>query len=361
MDKFKELLDKFQSEFPAFEQRYEAFVDEVDKLKSTQTLCQHDIKHYRMFMQMLKQEMKTIDTKDNILSEIELSVIKNTFDEKEHLLREMEDCLPKQNGYYLSIVLGSVNVSFPNKQDKFAYKNNYENFKIAVSAIIAVLALLLYSCIQVRLMDSIFHLFIVWYYCTLTIRERILIQNGSRIKGWWATYHFILTAEAAVMLIWPHSESYAAFRDQFMLYTFYTAIVQCIQYYYQIGCLYKLRALGERPSMDITVDGYMSWMSKRLSFLLIFLILAYAFQFFNAYALYCIYQQSYCNEWQPLVVGAIYAFVCVGNMLTTVHVIRQKFSKLTPVKRNIMCKKYSISQHADDMFQPADANEKKNK
>lgn len=52
------------------------------------------------------------------------------------------------------------------------------------------------------LLDSIIHLLIVWYYCTLTIRERILMQNGSRIKGWWAMYHFILTAEAAVMLIW---------------------------------------------------------------------------------------------------------------------------------------------------------------
>lgn len=51
-------------------------------------------------------------------------------------------------------------------------------------------------------------------------------------------------------------------------------------------------------SILFCADGYMSWMSKRLSFLLIFLILAYAFQFFNAYALYCIYQQSYCNEWQ---------------------------------------------------------------
>lgn len=95
------------------------------------------------------------------------------------------------------------------------------------------------------LLDSIFHLLIVWYYCTLTIRERILMQNGSRIKGWWATYHFILTVEAAVMLIWyvaffvtfplkdlhhhhafvmfcrPSSRSYSEFRDQFMFYSFY--------------------------------------------------------------------------------------------------------------------------------------------
>lgn len=38
----------------------------------------------------------------------------------------------------------------------------------------------------------------------------------------------------------------------------FSVIVQCMQYYYQMGCLYKLRALGERPSMDITVGEFLS-------------------------------------------------------------------------------------------------------
>lgn len=29
--------------------------------------------------------------------------------------------------------------------------------------------------------------------------------------------------------------------------------VQFLQYYYQSGCLYRLRALGERHTMDLTV------------------------------------------------------------------------------------------------------------
>ena len=32
--------------------------------------------------------------------------------------------------------------------------------------------------------------------------------------------------------------------------------VQFLQYYYQSGCLYRLRALGERHNMDLTVGGY---------------------------------------------------------------------------------------------------------
>lgn len=32
--------------------------------------------------------------------------------------------------------------------------------------------------------------------------------------------------------------------------------VQFLQYYYQSGCLYRLRALGERHNMDLTVGEW---------------------------------------------------------------------------------------------------------
>lgn len=31
--------------------------------------------------------------------------------------------------------------------------------------------------------DAAFNFLLVWYYCTLTIRESILINNGSRCAG----------------------------------------------------------------------------------------------------------------------------------------------------------------------------------
>lgn len=31
-----------------------------------------------------------------------------------------------------------------------------------------------------RVMDAVFNFLLVWYYCTLTIRESILISNGSK-------------------------------------------------------------------------------------------------------------------------------------------------------------------------------------
>ncbi|KAL5962625.1 hypothetical protein TSMEX_009655 [Taenia solium] len=359
MEEMKQMVEKFESEFDAFEKRYEQYIELSERIKADQNACKRDIKHYKMYIKMLRSKLSRLESSPSVHDQVELAVMKNSFEDKAHILRDMEDCLPKQNGLYLRIILGTVDVSFTSKQDKFEYKNNYENFKITVSAIISIYALFLYFFNQYSLLDSIIHLLIVWYYCTLTIRERILMQNGSRIKGWWAMYHFILTAEAAVMLIWPSSRSYSEFRDQFMLYVFYILIVQCMQYYYQVGCLYKLRALGERPSMDITVDGYMSWMSSRLSFVLVFLLSAYAFQIHNAYILYHISQAPYCQEWQPAVVGLIYAFVATGNLLTTLMVVKQKLALLNPRKRGYLSKKYSTSFHSEPRGVTPDSRKEK--
>lgn len=82
--------------------------------------------------------------------QLQIALMRNSFEDKWLTLREMEDCLPKQNGLYLRIILGPVDVSFNNKQDKFEYKNNYENFKITVSAIISLFALFLYFFNSIR-------------------------------------------------------------------------------------------------------------------------------------------------------------------------------------------------------------------
>jgi len=63
-------------------------------------------------------------------------------------------------------------------------------------------------------------------------------------------------------------------------------LVQFLQFRYQRGCLYRLRALGERHNMDITIEGFHSWMWRGLSFLLPFLFVGYFYQLYNAYVLY---------------------------------------------------------------------------
>lgn len=93
----------------------------------------------------------------------------------------MEQLLPRESGTYLKIILGSVNVSILDRKARYDYKDQYEQFKLIVNLIGVVLA-----CTNLyfnhRTLDLVFMFLIVWYYCTLTIRESILKVNGSRIK-----------------------------------------------------------------------------------------------------------------------------------------------------------------------------------
>lgn len=118
------------------------------------------------------------------------------------------------------IILGNVNVSILNRAEKVRYKDDYEKFKFILNIIgltMAVLNLL----INFRALELAFMFLLVWYYCTLTIRESILKVNGSRIKGWWRLHHFISTVCAGVLLIWPQGEVWQLFRMQFMYFNVY--------------------------------------------------------------------------------------------------------------------------------------------
>ncbi|MEE6503989.1 hypothetical protein FKM82_005037 [Ascaphus truei] len=94
-------------------------------------------------------------------------------------------------------------------------------------------------------------------------------KNG--IKGWWVSHHYVSTFLSGVMLTWPNGLMYQIFRNQFLAFSIFQSCVQFLQYYYQSGCLYRLRALGERNHLDLTVEGFQSWMWRGLTFLLPFL------------------------------------------------------------------------------------------
>lgn len=52
----------------------------------------------------------------------------------------------------------------------------------------------------------------------------------------------------------------------FSCFVLHSDFVQFLQYYYQSGCLYRLRALGERHNMDLTVGGLCVLFSSLFSY-----------------------------------------------------------------------------------------------
>ncbi|XP_019952906.1 ion channel TACAN [Paralichthys olivaceus] len=254
-----------------------------------------------------------------------IAEIEESIRDRTNAFCEMEAFLPRKNGLYLSLVLGNVNVTLLNKQSKFAYKDEYEKFKLVLTVILFAFSFTCRFLFSYRALDALFNFLLVWYFCTLTIRESILINNGSRIKGWWVFHHYVSTFLSGVMLTWPDGALYQMFRNQFLTYCLYQSFVQFLQCYYQSGCLYRLRALGERHNMDLTVEGFQSWMWRGLTFLLPFLFLCHFWQLYNSITLFKMSQLPECKEWQVVMCGCTYMVLFMGNFFTTLGVVYQKY------------------------------------
>lgn len=239
-------------------------------------------------------------------------------------LSKFRDSYPRMGDFYLRTILGPLNVNLIEKDARLKYKEEYERFKLILNLIIFLVSFITIF-VNYKALDAALQFLLVWYHCTLTIRESILIANGSRIHGWWRALQFITTIQAGIIILWPDGPSYAEFRRQFLLYTVYTAFLQYLQFYYQHSCLYRLRALGERYDMDVTLQGFHSWMWKGLSFLLPPLYGGYIFQWYNAYKLYQLYQQPETHEWHVILISFIYFVIFLGNIVTTTLVVSQKF------------------------------------
>lgn len=78
--------------------------------------------------------------------------------------------------------------------------------------------------------------------------------------------------------------------------------------------------------MDITIEGFHSWMWRGLSFLLPFLFAGYLFQLYNAFRLY---ELSYHSEatWHVSVLSVMFLILFLGNTTTTIMVIPQKLKE----------------------------------
>uniref|UniRef100_A0A147A584 Transmembrane protein 120A n=1 Tax=Fundulus heteroclitus TaxID=8078 RepID=A0A147A584_FUNHE len=322
--------DDLEKDFQHIQEAHRLYKQKLEEVTRLQNSCSSAIARQRKKLRELASSLKRCKenlSTSNLKPEERESIaeMEESIKEKTSAFFEMEGFLPKKNGLYLTLVLGNVNVTLLNKQAKFAYKDEYEKFKLILTVILFLFSFTCRFLFSYRVLDALFNFLLVWYYCTLTIRESILISNGSRIKGWWVFHHYLSTFLSGVMLTWPDGALYQMFRNQFLSYNLYQSFVQFLQYYYQSGCLYRLRALGERHNMDLTVEGFQSWMWRGLTFLLPFLFFGHFWQLYNSITLFGMFQLPECKEWQVLMCGCSYMVLFMGNLYTTLRVVYQKY------------------------------------
>ncbi|XP_007422816.1 transmembrane protein 120B [Python bivittatus] len=318
-------LDSQQNSLPINE-THKIYRHKLEELTSLQGACSSSIQKQKQRLKELQYKFQRCKSQGGLETELILQ-INNQIRDRQNAFFDMEAYLPKKNGLYLNLVLGNVNVTLLSNQAKFAYKDEYEKFKLYLTIILLLGAVACRFVLHYRVTDEVFNFLLVWYYCTLTIRESILISNGSRIKGWWVSHHYISTFLSGVMLTWPDGLVYQMFRNQFLAFSIFQSCVQFLQYYYQSGCLYRLRALGKRNHLDLTVEGFQSWMWRGLAFLLPFLFFGHFWQLYNAITLFELSRHKKCKEWQVSVLALTFLILFLGNFLTTLKVVHTKFQK----------------------------------
>lgn len=323
-----------EEEYQQLQETHRMYLQKLDEISKLQKNCSSSIYHQKKRLKEMSYLVKKCKgpSKEDAKK---LDEIKEKIKTRPNAFSEMEAFLPKKNGLYLSLVLGNVNVTLLSKQSKFAYKDEYERFKLYLTVVLMLFSFICYFFVSYRFLDAILNFLLVFYYSTLTIRESILITNGSRIKGWWVFHHYISAFLSGVMLTWPDGNLYKMFRNQFLSYSVYQSFVQCLQCYYQSGCLYRLRALGERHNMDLTVEGFQSWMWKGLTFLLPFLFFGHFWQLFNGLSLFRMAQLPDCKEWQVMMCGVCFLILFLGNFFTTVAVVRQKLKTRNQKRKSL--------------------------
>jgi len=317
--------EELSGEYSDFSELHKEYRKKLDEMQSLQKKCIAGVRHQRYRLSAIQKQLGHVKgkgitegqktAKDNLNKDIL---------RRKAQLSQMEDYLPRPSGRYLKTILGSVNMSILDKEAKYQYKEQYEQFKLIVMLIGMAISLInLY--VNHRLLDRAFMFLIVWYYCTLTIRESILRVNGSKIKGWWRAHHFISTALGGVLLVWEDGPCFQKFRNQLMWFNIYLAFLSYLQFTYQRGCLYRLKSLGLRNNeMDITIDGFHSWMWKGLSFLLPFLTVGYVWQLYNAHTLYQMSQWETC-AWPVPTLSFLFLVLGSGNIFTTCLTVFSKF------------------------------------
>ncbi|XP_024614419.1 transmembrane protein 120B isoform X2 [Neophocaena asiaeorientalis asiaeorientalis] len=299
---------ELEGEFQELQDTHRIYRQKLEELTALQTSCSSSISKQKTRLKDLKRMLQRYKRHASRKEAELIQQLGANVKERQNVFFDMEAYLPKKNGLYLNLVLGNVNVTLLSNQAKFAYKDEYEKFKLYLTIILLLGAVACRFVLHYRVTDEVFNFLLVWYYCTLTIRESILISNGSRIKGWWVSHHYVSTFLSGVMLTWPNGLIYQKFRDQFLAFSIFQSCVQFLQYYYQRGCLYRLRALGERNHLDLTVEGFQSWMWRGLTFLLPFLFCGHFWQLYNAITLFELSSHEECREWQ---VWCLCVCVCV--------------------------------------------------
>lgn len=315
------------SELKKFKKQYESYDRAINELFARRDACVAELKRQLGNLNEIRGEIESGSAQEEAGGHI------RTIESQIETLKTFQWSFPQENHRIFRIIFGSVNVTLFRLADRYAYKKEYESFKIHRTMVALAASILLYALGPgYRGSEHVFHFYNMACYVITTLRELILIANGSRIRGWWLLHHYLSIMATSIMAVWHNSPHYLQIRPTYLSFIIFISTLSILQYNYQMKRLYKMIALNKAHAMDTSSEVAVgtTW---SFSFLLIFLLIGYMWEFLLSYQLMGIAQGIYNDEsssngmWQSICLSLLFAILGVGNMLTTLRTAHSKFLK----------------------------------
>eukprot|EP01138_Halocafeteria_seosinensis_P004380 gb/GECG01004480.1/.p1 GENE.gb/GECG01004480.1/~~gb/GECG01004480.1/.p1 ORF type:complete len:461 (+),score=42.66 gb/GECG01004480.1/:1-1383(+) len=212
-------------------------------------------------------------------------------------LDEVGSVKPSTGSIFVRLFLGRVNVREVLQRDRDRLREEYDKFKYRTNFVFLVIPLLWaivmidfrayigVSLTYTHWVPTLTHIWLLYYYVSLSLRENILRVNGSRIMAWWIYHHYISATMSIIVLTWPDTPTFRSIMPLLTAYFGYQAVVQFVQTWYQRRRHYALRALGRAGRMDPTTTEGLNEFHPGLWVVVVLVIVAYCFQLYMSYEL----------------------------------------------------------------------------
>lgn len=249
--------------------------------------------------------------------------LKRKFDEAQKTLKTCANFRPRTGGFFIRLFLGQVNVVEFSSTAKQMLKSEYLKFRDRTTIIFIIWPLLLMYCPAELNLDLLWHIWLLYYYLSIALRENILKANGSEIHGWWFMHHYISMAMSCTNITWPSTSSTRLFyRHHFYRFALLQGSVQLLQNYYWNKRNYTAVTLGKANSMTVVPNLYGETLLLRL--LVLVLVCVQTFQIYLGYTFLSgslssgVWSEG-TGELQCFGVGAMNMVMGFGNVSTTIQ------------------------------------------
>jgi hypothetical protein len=317
----EDTLKEIRQEYSTLRSEYSELNQLRQRMKKDEARCKRRVDTIRLKIQELSSDSSILASRNK---EEECEILQG--------LSEIDSSFMQTPTLFLRLIIGDISVTLPYKEDRVTYKAKYEKFKMFHTVCMCALAIFSLLFPHFAILGGLVHCVSVWYYFTVTLRELILISNGSKINWWWMTHHYCSIAVSGLLLAWPPGECYQAFKNQFMLFTTILSLVMALQFRYQRAKMYRKVALGLKHHMSVSHESKLA-----IKNLLLGLVGVYMFQLYNAYTLYKLYQSPNidCDRWQVPLLAFLFLILAVMNSATLFTLVIYK-----PLRKRNKVEKY---------------------